>query len=62
MTLEELRLQFEREYKLMSFSVERHENGEYVFMSTFQAWGGYKVCAKVNKILDECVDILNEEE
>src|SRR4030042_4738303 len=61
MTFEELRKQFEKNFRTLLFSLKRNKTGEYISMATFQAWGGYKICAKINGILNNDVDVFKDE-
>lgn len=60
--ISKLRGQFEYEYTSKKFYLERNGvTGEYRNSSTFQAWGAYKLCAKLNGILPEGFDIYSDE-
>lgn len=61
LTIEELRSQFEYEYKSRYFYLERNSSGEYRNPLTFQAWGAYKLCASLNGVIDSKIDIYSKE-
>lgn len=58
LTIDELRSQFEYEYKSRYFYLDRLSPGnEYRNALTFQAWCAYKLCAKLNGVIDPRTDI-----
>lgn len=60
-TLQELREQFEYEFKSRYFSLERKASGEYQNARTFQAWCAYKLCALLNGVIPPDIDIYSDE-
>ena len=62
MTIDELRKQFEYEFKSRKFYLDRNtKTGEYKNSSTFQSWGAYKLCAILNGVIPKECNIYGED-
>lgn len=61
LNIQDLRNQFEYEFKSRYFYLDRQHSGEYRNPLTFQAWCAYKLCASLNGVIDPNFDIYSKE-